>query len=239
MRSRPWLKWVLIGGGILGVLVVAGPFVYFNFIKEDAEDPFQLTDVTGSGSTTETTAPTSTTSADATALDGTWSIGSESEAGYRAKEVLFGQSSDATGRTSQVTGSIDISGTTVEKGAFTVDLASIESSESLRDNQFRGRIMNTSEFPTADFALTEPIELDSIPTVGTPITATATGDLTAHGTTNSVTFQVNAQLLPDGRIEVQGSIPITWSDYGINDPSGGPAQVEGNGQVEFLLRLER
>ena len=45
MRNRPWLKWLLIGGGAVIVLAVAGPFVYFNFIQDDAPDEFSLDDL--------------------------------------------------------------------------------------------------------------------------------------------------------------------------------------------------
>jgi polyisoprenoid-binding protein YceI len=232
MRNRRWLKWLLIGGGGFVVLAVGAFLVYWNFIKSDAEDPFELTEVTVDTNTSDTTAA-------AENLDGSWSIAADSEAGYRAEEILFGQSSTATGRTSQVTGSMEVSGTAVENVSVTVDLASVESGEGLRDNQFRGRIMDVETYPTSTFVLSEPIELDSIPEVGVPISATATGDLTAKDVTKSVTFEVNAQLLPDGRIEVQGSIPVVWADYNIGDPSGGPAQVGDNGAVEFLLRLAR
>ena len=45
MRTRPWLKWLLIGGGAVVVLAIAGPFIYFNFIQDDAPDEFSLDDV--------------------------------------------------------------------------------------------------------------------------------------------------------------------------------------------------
>ena len=54
MRSRPWMKW-LIGAGVVVVLAVGGFLVYWNFIKSDAEDPFELTEVETDGTTTETT----------------------------------------------------------------------------------------------------------------------------------------------------------------------------------------
>jgi polyisoprenoid-binding protein YceI len=236
MRDRSWLKWLIAGGLAVVVLGVGGFLLYWNVIREDGEDPFELTDVTsGTGATTTTAAEAS---ADA-ALDGTWSVASDSEAGYRAEEILFGQSGSATGRTSQVTGSLDITGTTVEAGVVTVDLASVASGESLRDSQFQGRIMDVATYPTAEFELTEPIELESVPEVGTPVAAAATGELTVKDVTKSVTFDVNAQLLPDGRIEVQGSIPVVWAEYNIGAPSGGPAQVADDGAIEFLLRFAR
>ena len=45
MRNRPWLKWVLIGAGVVVILVVAVPFVYINFIKKDAPPKLSLSDV--------------------------------------------------------------------------------------------------------------------------------------------------------------------------------------------------
>jgi len=240
MRNRPWLKWLLIGGGAVIVLAVAGPFVYFNFIQDDAPDEFSLDDVQ-----TDATSPTTTGSSDTTAaaaedaVDGTWTIASGSQAGYRATEVLFGQTGDAAGRTSDVTGSFDITGTTVEKGSFSVALANVSSGQSLRDSQFQGRIMDVATYPTVEFALTEPIELDTVPAPGAQITASATGDLTIKATTKSVTFDVNATRTDNGQIAVQGSIPITWDQWGIGAPSGGPAQVEDSGEIEFLLVFER
>ena len=35
------------------------------------------------------------------------------------------------------------------------------------------------------------------------------------------------------------SVPITWDEWGIGAPSGGPAQVEDSGEIEFLLVFER
>jgi polyisoprenoid-binding protein YceI len=115
----------------------------------------------------------------------------------------------------------------------------VSSGQSLRDSQFQGRIMDVATYPTVDFALTEPIEFDSVPETGAQITASATGDLTIKETTKSVTFDVNATLTANGQIAVQGSIPITWDEWGIGAPSGGPAQVDDSGSIEFLLVFER
>ena len=114
------------------MLAVAVPFVYFNFIQDDAPDEFSLDDVQTDATTPTTTASTDTTTTAAAgedAVDGTWTIAAGSQAGYRATEVLFGQTGDAAGRTSDVTGSFDIAGTTVEKGSFSVALANVSSGQ--------------------------------------------------------------------------------------------------------------
>ncbi len=40
-------------------------------------------------------------------------------------------------------------------------------------------------------------------------------------------------------ISVSGSIPIVFSDYGISNPSGGPATTSSSGTLEFLLNLAK
>ena len=54
-----------------------------------------------------------------------------------------------------------------------------------RDSQFQGRIMDTADFPTATFVLTNPIELAPVPKNGVVKTYSATGKLTLHGTTKT------------------------------------------------------
>jgi polyisoprenoid-binding protein YceI len=98
--------------------------------------------------------------------------------------------------------------------------------------------METSRFRTATFELTQSITLGSIPAAGSQTDATATGKLTLHGTTKVVTFKVQAQRAA-GSIKVAGSIPITFADYSIENPSGGPAQVGDTGELEFLLVFEK
>ena len=70
------------------------------------------------------------------------------------------------------------------------------------------------------------------------INATATGDLTLHGVTKQVTFDVTAERVA-GQIKVNGTIPVHFSDYSINNPSGGPAQVGNDGTLEFTLVFTR
>lgn len=265
MRKN-WWKWLL--GAVVGVtvLVVGGTWLYINVLRDDppARLSFEELDAStttsaavgttsptaagGSGTTTPaTTTPTTNGTGPATTpaggaaqagIDGTWAATPTSELGYRVKEVLFGQDAEGVGRTNAVTGSIDISGTTVTGGSFSVDMATMKSDSSQRDNQFRNRIMDTSTHPTATFKLTQPIELGTVPADGQQITASATGDLTLRGTTKSVTFDVTARL-SSGQVQVNGTIPIVFAEWNIPNPSFGPAQTEDNGVLEFLLVFER
>src|SRR5205085_5955622 len=107
---------LLIGIPVLAVaLLFGGSWVYVNLISADA--PAKLTvDSTASGDAS------STTVADDGTTDGTWKATSASVAGYRVKEQLRGASKEAAGRTTDVSGSMTLSGTTVSAASFTVDM---------------------------------------------------------------------------------------------------------------------
>jgi polyisoprenoid-binding protein YceI len=260
--KRRWLLWAVVGVVAAVALLFAGIFFYANVINDspdelDTEDLVDalVTDTTSAGdSVPELTAPPATdaspTATDAppapadtapdtgAGLDGDWVPTDASEFGYRVEEVLAGVNTTAVGRSNEIDGLLTIAGTTATALEIEVQVASILSDDSLRDGQFAGRIMNTDEFPTATFVLTEPIEFATLPADGEQITASATGDLTLRGATNNVTFEVTAQTT-DGRIGVLGSIPVVFADYGIDNPSFGPVSTEDNGLVEFVLVFER
>jgi polyisoprenoid-binding protein YceI len=234
VRRYRWPLAVL--AAVLAVTVVA-PFVYITFIREDAPERLSLDDVPTTDGTDGSTT-TAEVSAPIDGIEGTWVVGEGSQVGYRVPETLFAQSTEAVGRTGEVTGSLTISGTTVEGGDFTVDMASVTSDESNRDNQFRGRIMDTSTHPEATFVLTEPIELGAVPGDGEEVTAEAVGDLTLRGVTQSVTIPLTA-VLDGATFAVNGAIALDFDAFEIPDASGGPARVGRTGELEILLVFSR
>lgn len=223
------------------LVTVVGPFVYINLIKEDAPDRPSVDDVSlAEGSTTSTSTDPGAPVPDDGTIDGTWIVqqGDEVFAGYRANEVLFGQDAEAVGRTGDVTGTLTASGTSITAVDITVDMATITSDESRRDGQFHGRIMDTARFPTATFALTEPIDLGSLPVEGEKVAVQATGDLTLRGVTEPVTVALEAKRQA-GTLVVSGSAEIDFDDFEIPDASGGPATVGRTGSFEVLLVFVR
>ncbi len=237
---RP-LTWLIAIGVVVFLGAVVAPFVYINFIRDDPPDPLTFEDIEATTTTvsgeqaTETTAGAASGEAD---LDGTYAVAPGSVAGYRATEILFGQDAEAVGRTNDVTGQLALTGTTVDAASFEVDLTTLESDEDRRDNQVQGRILETAQFPTATFELTEPIVLAALPADLEEIAVPVTGAFTIHGVTKPVTFDVLARR-NGANIEVNGSVEITWADYEIDDPSGGPASVQDSGDIEFVLVFEK
>ena len=221
---------LLIPVGLV-VLLAGGVLLYTKVIADDPPEPLTFAQ---SPTTTSGGAAAPAAGAAVGPIDGTWKVTSPSQAGYRVKEILFGQSVTAVGRTSAVTGEMAIQGTTVSTASFTADLTKVKSDREQRAGQFQGRIMNTSRFPTATFALSSPISLASLPGDQAEVTVPARGRLTLKGRTNDVSFELKARR-NGGNIEVNGIIPIRFADYGIDNPSGGPARVGDDGEVEVLL----
>ena len=265
---------VIIGVVVVAVLAVtAGPFVYINFIKDDAPQtvtdqglPDRDTAATTADTTTDTTTPVPAETAAPTTAPTTAATTASSEAatttaavsagaaenytltmsddasvnyvGYRVVEVLFGQDTEGVGRTRDVTGSLTLDGAQITAAEFTVDMTTLQSDEDNRDRKFNGEIMSTSEFPTATFVITQAIDLGAVPADGTEVTASATGDLTIHGVTKSVTIEVQAQRNGD-IVDVLGSTDIVFADYGIDNPSTGGITTEDHGALEFLLSFTK
>ena len=194
----------------------------------------------------EPSAGTSTDPATAGAVAGEWTVGTGSVAGYRVREQLANLSaeSDAIGRTDDVTGSISVEGDGDEAqliaGNLTVDTTTIRSDEGRRDNRLRNEGLQTDQFPTATFTVTQPVEVPAAALAGTPTDVTLIGDLTLHGVTKSVEIPAQAQLA-DGRIQVAGSLTFPLSDFDISPPNVGGfiLSIADEGALEFLVTFEK
>lgn len=211
-RAKLWVVvGVVVALGVLAVLI--GPGLYANWANDQAA-----------------VAPTiDTTAAVVEAQDGTWTVGEGSFAGYRVEEVLRGQDVTVTGRTEQVTGEVVVADGVLTEAQIEVDMASIATDQPPRDGYFRDQAIDVRKFPTGTFTLTEPADLDGA-------TVQLTGELTIRDVTREVT--VDAQVAGSGgTVQVVGSAPITFTDFGVTAPSLGFVTVEEDGFVEFDLRL--
>lgn len=211
---------------MLAVVVVvgaAGAFWWF-FIRSDAAPPPKIED---------------TNLAAGGSLDGAWkaSPGGESYVQYRVKEQFAGAviETDATARTNDVTASMSINGTTISDVTVSANLVSLKSDKDRRDNYIRDNGLQSHQFPTATFVSTQPITLTQAPQKGEKIATTATGRLTLHGITKSVTLPVQGRW--DGTtVQVVGTLPIRFADYGITPPNiGGFVSVGATGTIELAL----
>ena len=225
---------------VIVIVLVGGAALWYFVLRDDPEPELSL----DSGSKTSQTTGTAPAS-----LDGTWSVQEgDTTAGFRIKESFASGLTDhtAVGRSDKVTGSLTIDGTQITEGEFTVDLTALEFTDTIpglsvtnRANALRNNGLETATFPDATFKLTEPIDFGEKPAEGASVTATATGDLTIHGVTKPVTFEVEAELAGDTiRVATKDPVPVALADYDIEKPTMGPvADIDDEGSFEFLVVL--
>jgi polyisoprenoid-binding protein YceI len=235
MNNRRTLISAIVGGGLL--LGAAGVGIVY-FVVFAGLSPQKL----ALSSPTPTTSASASSSA-STAGAGTWTVTSGSQAGYRVREQLASlpAPSDAVGRTSAVTGSLTLAqaaiGYSVTAANLSVDVTKLSSDQSRRDQRIHSQGLESDRYPTATFKLTSPIALATNATSGQTIHVSATGDLTIHGVTKSVTIPIDARLT-GAKIELVGSITFPFGEFGMTPPSiGGFVTVQNNATMEFQVLL--
>jgi polyisoprenoid-binding protein YceI len=258
MRSRTTLLAAVVvlllavgGGAAAWALFLRGDDVAPLALPSTGPDPSTATaasSAAGRGSpgasTSESLPPASAGAIDAAALPGTWQIASDSVVGYRVRERLASLSadSDAVGRTNAITGSATIVGSgsalSVTAASFSVDMTTITSDRQMRDNRLRNDGIQTDQFPTSTFSLTQAIALPANATTA-QFAVTLHGELALHGVTKTVDIPARAQV-NGSVIQVLGSLDVPFSDFAINPPNiGGFVSVGDHGTLEFLVNLAK
>jgi polyisoprenoid-binding protein YceI len=231
-----WKK-IAIGGGLAFVALVALGLWWF--LRDDAPKAVDLDAAVGAVGNTGPAA-----SADGVAGDWTvdTTVGEFSYedstgtfVGFRVSEELSGiGSTTAVGRTPAVSGTMTIDGTNLAAATIEADMTALTTNNSRRDNPARNAL-GTSQFPTATFALTSPIDLGDAAATGAKTAVTATGDLTVRGVTKSVEIPLEAQLT-GSTIVVVGSLPVVFSDFGVEAPTAPIVlSVDDHGTMELQL----
>ena len=244
---KPAAKYGIAAAIVIAFLVAAGGFW---FLRDDSPDEVDLDTAVGSVEESTATTPDGSAPAAADGVTGTWSVDAETGefdfesatgtfAGIRIDEELASiGTTQAVGRTGDVAGTVVIDGTSVTAADIEVDLTTITTNDTRRNSKVQ-EALETDQFPTATFSLTEPIELGAGATAGEPVSVTATGDLTIHGVTNPVQIPIEAQLVNDTVVLV-GSAEIAFSDFDVEVPSAPIVlSVSDNGTLELQLLLTR
>ena len=192
-----------------------------------------------STTSSSTTAPTVNASAVTLVVDP-----AASTASYHAHEQLVGRTlpSEAVGTTAGVSGSLAFAadGTIVaDQSKISVDLSKLQSDESRRDNFIKGNTLQTSRYPMATFVPTAVQGLPSpLPTSG-QVTFQLLGDLTVHGVTKPVTWQVTAQF-GDSTVTGDATSAINITEFGMSPPKAGPVlSIEDGLTLELAFTAAR
>jgi len=240
-RPRRRLLWWGLGG-LAVALVLGGVGIWYFVFRDTSPAPVDVGSAARSvnrdrDKTSSTTAPST--------FDGKWNVNttigsfsdfSSSFAGYRIDEQLVGIGAKTTvGRTPRVRGNLTLGGAQITAAKVVADLTALKSDDARRDGRLAEQGIQTAQFPTAKFELTEPIDLDKTPAEGVSVSARATGNLTLHGVTRKVTIPLDAKLT-NGVIVVTGSLDIKLPDYKIERPTSfAVLSIEDHGAFEIQL----
>lgn len=153
-----------------------------------------------------------------------------SQASYIAEEEFFNDAvgmlgkalglANAVGVTNAVEGEFTVSPSLppqVLSGQFQVDISTLKSDESRRDNRIRERWLESSRYPIAAFVPTGIQDFPAAAAEGQPFSFKLAGDMTIREVTKPVVFDVIATLQGDtlgGTAQTQ----LLMSDFGFQPP---------------------
>ena len=158
-----------------------------------------------------------------------------STARYIVKEELrtIGET-EAIGETNAIIGavSLDANGIPMTCSRIDVDLRTLVSDESRRDNYLQGNTLETATYPLATFVLTSVEGMDGALVEGEETTVTLIGELSLHGVTNVVAWETVVTLDGD-TISGTAKTEFQMPDFDITPPNAGPVV-----SLEELVKLE-
>lgn len=171
----------------------------------------------------------------------------ESKASYSIDEVFINQNNrlfTAVGVTSEIEGQmqLDYANPAASRfGLFTVNISTLTSDSSRRDNAIRSNWLESSKYPLATFQVTEVKDFPANPQEGQEISFQLLGDLTIRETTRPVTWQVTATLNGD-KLSGSATTKIMLVDFGVTPPSIAGVLTVTDGAtltLEFTLQAQR
>lgn len=229
---------IVAAAAAMAIIIVMGVAAYAYFFSGLRTSPASL-----GLSTPPASSPTASTG-----LAGTWTVTTDSLAGYRVQELFAGETSKhlAVAQTSTVSGSLtvrgDASGYQVSGVALTVDLTTLHSVDQVAGRNVSqrdgivARQLDTQQIPLATFTAATASVPGSV--TSTPADVTLLGKLTIHGVTKDVTASAHAQVVGD-KIEIAGNLTINMGDYGVAPPRAPFVTVDPTATIEFHVFLVR
>ena len=164
------------------------------------------------------------------------------EARYRVKEQLAGFElpNDAVGKTAAVTGAVvfdEKGGVVASESEFVIDLTTLQSDQSRRDNFLRRNTLSTAEHPKAVFVPT------AVQGLKFPLPASGEakfqllGNLTLRGVTRPVTWDVTARFA-NGAVTGGAQTRFTFAEFEIAKPRlARVLSVDDDIRLEYDFRL--
>ena len=206
--------WLAATGLVLVMIVIAGMMIYTAHFASAVTQPH-----TASGAVTATSTPIPSTGLRTFQI-----VSAQTTASYSVYENLIFQNkpnNDAIGTTHSVQGSFKIrtgASPLVASMNVTVDLRTLQTDSSRRDNYIQQNTLQTDTYPNATFVSVSTQGLPANYSDGQAIHFQLTGNLTLHGQTNKEVFDVQGKVVGN-TITGTATSTIYMTDFGIQPPN--------------------
>jgi len=206
--------WLAATGLVLVMIVIAGMMIYTAHFASAVTQPH-----TPSGAVTATSTPIPSTGLRTFQI-----VSAQTTASYSVYENLIFQNkpnNDAIGTTHSVQGSFKIrtgASPLVASMNVTVDLRTLQTDSSRRDNYVQRNALETDTYPYATFVSVSTQGLSASYTDGQTVHFQLTGNLTMHGHTNKAVFDVQGKVVGK-TITGTATSTVYMTDFGIQPPN--------------------
>ena len=224
MRNRLFL----FGGIALVIIIIAvgaGVVYAYRFANNVAQTQTHKAAgaiiVPTATATTPSSTGTTTTSSNVKTFN---IVSSQTTASYSVYENLVFENkpnNDAVGTTHSVTGNFKVgtgSSPTIEGMNIQVDLRTLQTDSTMRDNYVRNNSLQTDTYPYATFASVSTQGLPSTYSDGQTVHFQLTGNMTMHGKTNKEVFDVQGKVVGN-TITGTATSTLYMTDFGIQPPN--------------------
>jgi len=148
--------------------------------------------------------------------------------------MTVGGSFDA--RTTALSGTLMPNGSATVEGGLTVDLRTLDTGISLRNQHLRETYLEVDKGAGYDKATLSEIVLQGLSADASQGKGSFTGSLTLHGVKKTVTGPVEVRKSGAG-LQVKASFPLSLSDYNIAEPRYLGVGVKDSVQVEVAFTV--
>lgn len=172
-------------------------------------------------------------------VDGTYAIvEGESKASYEVKEIFLIDSLNATaiGTTTAIEGDLVVKSGALQPSKVVVDVSKLKSDRSQRDGQLRNRGLETTKYPTAEFAI-NGVDLGGL-AEGQEASFKLTGKAKIHGVEKELTWDATARMEGDA-LYLTGTTEFQMELFAIEPPNiAGRIRVDDGVKlkVEFVAK---
>src|SRR5688572_3508820 len=164
-------------------------------------------------------------------------VPAESCAKYVVEETLRGLVTNAVGTTNAISGEIYLTPTGLASGQtsqFRVDLSTLKSDESMRDNFIRQNTLQTNRFQFAEFTVKSLTGFPADYAANTQVEMTLTGTLKIRNIEKDVEWKVLARQ-SGNTLTATADTDILFRDFGMTPPSVPVATAKEGIHIQVVL----